>query len=275
MALKLDMNSSKSSSSGPIVIQPMQSATPSVTRAACILDLLAKASSPVSLAELSKMLAMPKSSLHTICATLIDLRLIRKMESGHMTLGPHVMNWANAFLSRNEITREFYSVLDEDDVSPLETITLSILDDTNVIYIACRNGARPLGVTFRIGMRLPAPFTATGKAMLSTYSLDEVKSRFTRCWPTELSSASTKSLTALLAQFRGIKETGYSFDPGEVQEGMVSFGAPIFDSSGSRAVAARAISMLKNDLTLEKVNKFGNEAKKLANSLSCRLGARL
>lgn len=141
---------------------------PAVARATAILDLMARSGSPLSLAELAKTLRLPKSSLHGLCATLEQQNLITRLEGGQMTLGPHVMMWANAFLSRLDITQEFFASWDDMRVLPEETITLSVRDGPEVVYIACRNGKHPLGLTFHAGMRLPAVYTATGLAILST-----------------------------------------------------------------------------------------------------------
>jgi DNA-binding IclR family transcriptional regulator len=65
-----------------------------------------------------------------------------------------------------------------------------MLDGAEVVYLACQNGDRPLGVTFRIGMRLPAPYTATGKAMLSTLPTAEVRHLFADGMPPPLTRAS-------------------------------------------------------------------------------------
>ncbi|MGA0584454.1 MAG: IclR family transcriptional regulator, partial [Castellaniella sp.] len=140
---------------------------PAVARASAVLDLLARAGRPVALAELAKTLQLPKSSLHGLCATLEHLNLITRLDGGQMALGPHVMMWANAFMARLDITQEFFASWDDMRVLPEETITLSVRDGAEVVYIACRNGKHPLGLQFSPGMRLPAVYTATGLAMLS------------------------------------------------------------------------------------------------------------
>lgn len=143
--------------------QEPKSVSPAVDRAARILDLLAESDAPLGLADLSRALQAPKSSLHGLCSTLTRLRLISRSENGLMSIGPHVMFWANAFLSKANIAQEFSSVCREAGIMTDETITLSVLDGAHVVYIACHNGSRPLGIQFLIGMRLPAQFTATGK----------------------------------------------------------------------------------------------------------------
>ncbi len=246
---------------------------PAVVKASRVLDVLSQSSAPVSLAELARTLDMPKSSLHTICGTLAHLRLLTRLDGGQMTLGPHVMSWANAFLARSDITREFFAAWDEVSVLPQETITLSVLDGASVIYIACRNGDRPLGVTFRIGMRLPAPYAATGKAMLSTLPEDEIRKALSDSWPEPLTAAATPSLSALLEEIKEIRQRGYSIDDGEVREGMHCFGAPVFDSTGTRAVAGVAVSMLAHEINAATQEKAGKAIRALANRLSERLGA--
>ena len=51
--------------------------------------------------------------------------------------------------------------------APAETIILSVLDRREVVYIATRQGLRPLGPAFRVGIRRPARLAATGKALLA------------------------------------------------------------------------------------------------------------
>lgn len=263
----------RSQDSAPAAAQE-KSGTPAVTRAARVLDAIAGSSTPLSLAELARMLALPKSSLHGLCATLVNLRLLTRLENGQMTLGPHVMTWANAFLARSDITQEFYAAWDEVNELPEETITLSVLDGESVVYIACRNGSRPLGVTFRIGMRLPVPYTATGKAMASTFSDDDIKSRLQSHWPQPLTDKGPANVSAFIKELEAVRTRGYSIDAGEVREGMHCFGAPVFDSSGSHAVAGVAVSMLSLDATPAAQEKAGRAIRRLADRLSERLGAR-
>lgn len=246
---------------------------PAVVRATRILDLLAQAGAPMSLAQLSRQLDVPKSSLHGLCATLAQLRLINRSENGQMSLGPHVMAWANAFLAGSDITQEFFATWEEFGGLPQETVTLSVLDGNSVVYIACKNGTRPLGVTFRIGMRLPAPFTATGKAILSTRPDAEVRKLLGTEWPQALTAAGTPSLDAFVGQLAAVRQRGYSVDAGEVREGMHCLGAPVFDSSGGSAVAGVAISILSHEISPESEATAGKAIRRFADRLSARLGA--
>lgn len=246
---------------------------PAVLKASRVLDVLSQATAPLSLAELARLVDMPKSSLHTICNTLTHLRLVKRTETGHMALGPHLMSWANAFLARSDVTQEFFAAWEEVNELPQETITLSVLDGSHVVYIACRNGTRPLGVTFRIGMRLPAPYTATGKAMLSTLPEQEIRNTFGKSWPQPLTPAGTPDLKSFLAELEEVRTRGYSIDDGEVRDGMHCFGAPVFDSNGRAAVAGVAVSLLSLEVDQQTQERAGRAIRKLADRLSERMGA--
>lgn len=251
-----------------------KSAAPAVNRAARILDLLAESDAPLGLADLSRALDVPKSSLHGLCATLTQLRLIARLDNGMMTVGPHVMFWANAFLGRTDIAQEFGAVCRESGIMPDETITLSVLDGDHVVYVACHNGSRSLGIQFRIGMRLPAQFTATGKAMLAMMSDEEVAERLRGAWPAKMTPSSTPNMAAFKRELKETRERRFSIDDGQIREGMYCFGAPVFDAN-NRVVAGVAVSMLSHDLNPKSTQKTGEAMRNIANKLSERLGSSL
>ncbi len=252
-------------------IEP-KSAAPAVNRAVRILDLLAESDAPLGLADLARAIDAPKSSLHGLCATLTQLRLISRTENGLMTIGPHVMFWANAILGRSDIAQEFGTVCRESGILPDETITLSVLDGAHVVYVACHNGSRPLGIQFRIGMRLPAQFTATGKAMLATMSDDEVEERLRGAWPEKMTPNSTSGMSAFKRELKQIRERKFSIDDGQIRDGMHCFGAPVFDAN-NRVVAGVAVSMLSHDLSQKSMRQAGEAMRNIADKLSERLGS--
>lgn len=253
-----------------------KSTSPAVGRAVRILDLVARSARPLTASELARDTGLPKSSLHGLCETLIQLRLLQRMGNGSLAMGPHVMTWANAFLAHTNILQEFHVAWQESGLFTMETITLSVLDGRDVVYIACQNGNRPLDVTFRNGMRLPAPYTATGKAMLSTLPDDEVRALLEDSpWPSPLTQHSVASLDALMPELAQCRVSGFSIDDAQVRDGMHCFGAAVFDASNQqRAVAGLAVSFLEVDLVQPgKADKIGRDIRALADRLSARMGA--
>jgi len=247
--------------------------SPAVVRAVQVIDAIATAPAPLTLADLTRLTGAPKSSLHGMCDTLVQLQLVKRLPNGAMALGPHVMTWANAFLAQTQITEEFRALWDQTNAFHDATVTLSMLEGVEVVYLACQNGDRPLGVTFRIGMRLPAPYTATGKAMLSTLPATEVQRLLADGLPPPLTRASVATLGALGDELDHVRAVGYSIDNGQMREGMTCFGAPVFDAQGPRAVGAIAVSYLTSDIDAATGGRIGEQVRALADQLSARLGA--
>jgi DNA-binding IclR family transcriptional regulator len=204
---------------------------PAVTRALAVLDLLAQERSAMSLARLAESLALPKSSVHGLCTTLLALGYLRRQSDGAFFIGPRVMTLAEAFVAGTYIAQEFNSLWNESH-EPLETVILSVLSGAEVVYVAARNGSRPLGLAFNVGMRLPANLAASGKAMLAFEPTEAVRQLYERGPMPTLTGRPTPPLEALLAELAQVRAEGYSIDDEGVREGVHCIGAPVFDASG-------------------------------------------
>jgi DNA-binding IclR family transcriptional regulator len=264
-------NTAPATDRGP---EPPKRVVPAVARATHLLDTLAEARQPMSLVALSSALELPKSTVHGLCTTLVHAGLVTRFENGTYHLGLHVMDLAHAFLARTDLTIEFVKLWESLALLPEETIILSVLDGADVVYVACRNGSRPLGVNFRIGMRLPANCTASGKALLSSLPPERVKAILLASGLRTLTKKRTGGLKGLLKQLVQARKRGYSVDDEETQDGMICFGAPVFDSGSREAVAGVAVSMLKAAVDQRQRDLAAEAVKKMAQALSKRLGAR-
>jgi DNA-binding IclR family transcriptional regulator len=247
---------------------------PAVIKAVRLLDVLAAAEEPLTLASLTTELGLPKSTVHALCATLVQSGLMRRYENGSYHLGSHVMDLSHAFLARTDVTTEFASLETSLQLLPEETIILSVLDGLDVVYVACRNGSRPLGLNFRIGMRLPANCTASGMVQLST--LPEKHLVELVCART-LRGITKKSITdkgLLMKQLSLARKRGYAIDDEGTREGMICLGAPIFDSRSAQAIAGVGVSLLKAETGAQQKNMAIQEIQRIAAELSKRMGAR-
>jgi DNA-binding IclR family transcriptional regulator len=242
---------------------------PAVTRAIRVLEVLERSRQPVRLAELASLLELPKSSLHGVCSSLCAGGIVERREDGAYVLGMRLVDLAQARLAQNDLAREFLDYWRAHPAFRDEAAVMSELDGTDVLYLVCRNSAHPLGVTFRVGMRLPAAMTATGKAMLSTLSEDEIDRLYgNRRSLDPLTSRSVKTLAALKRQLAEVRRNGYSVDDGETREGMCSFGAPVLARSGEQAIAGVALSFFRAELDDRRAKRAIAAIRELALELS-------
>jgi DNA-binding IclR family transcriptional regulator len=245
---------------------------PAVSRALILLERLAGAREAMSLARLSAELNLPKSSVHGLCNTLVSFGYLRRQPDGAFLIGPRVMGLAEAFVSGTDVAQEFNALWADSGSTPEETVVLSVLIGGDAVYVGVRNSARPLGLAFTVGMRLPAYLAGSGKAMLSLLSADEVRARYPAGLPTRLTRKGARDIEALLKELALTKKRGYSVDEEAVREGVCSFGAPVFDAS-HQAVAGVAVCVNKALLGPGKGDRYRRLALDTAAALSLRLGA--
>jgi DNA-binding IclR family transcriptional regulator len=248
---------------------------PAVDRATRILDHVARARSGQTLSDLARDLSLPKSTAHMLCQTLVELNLLIRNADQTYRLGPHLMRWSNAFARQSDVAAEFASIWDKETELPGATITLTVLEGTEVVYIAARNSAVSHSlVDFRAGMRLPAAFTATGKAFLSHMNDFEVERMYSEGLPEPRTKHSVRSLDELLGELAAIRTQGFSVDNQQVAEGIVCFGASVLDSH-NRPIAGVAVSLLAGEVAAESRKRVIDNVKRIASRLSLRMGADL
>lgn len=248
---------------------------PALERGTRILDYVARARNFPTLSDIARELGIAKSSAHTLCSTLMQLELLIRRSDQTFQLGPHVMRWANTFTQQSDVAAEFATLWDQETELPGETITLTVLEGTEVVYIAARNSAVSHSlIEFRAGMRLPAAFTATGKAFLSYMSDFEVRRLFADGLPEPRTSHSVRSIEGLLDELRQIRENGFSCDDQQVAEGIVCYGASVLDSR-NRPIAGVAVSLLADKVSKDEKSQIISNVQRIAARLSHRMGADL
>lgn len=229
-----------------------KSIVPSVLRATRMLDMLSTSRDPLSLGELSIRLDLPKSSALGICTTLTGAGLMKRFENGTYHLGTHLVDLAHAYLSRINLVGEFDQVVDALKVLREDAVVLAVRDGTEVIYVASRNDTLPVGISYRIGKRLPASCTATGKAMLSTLNDRELRQLYRGKRLPRLTANSCRSINALLDELKAIRRQGYALDDEETRKGICCLGVPVVDPAGGPALGAVSVGMLKGTMTAQK-----------------------
>ncbi len=251
---------------------PQAPLVPAVARALTLLERIAQSRTPLTLARLAAELGYPKSSVHGLCNTLLNFGYLRRQPDGAFLIGARVMGLAEAFVAGTQVTDEFNALWKAAAGGAHdETIILSVLDGTEVVYVAARPGRRPLGLAFNVGMRLPAHLAATGKAMLAHQSPERLAQLFKADPLPRMSGKGPLTRAALKRELRVTRERGYSIDDEGVREGVYCMGAAVFDASG-QAVAGVGVCINKSMLGTDASARHLEVVLGTARELTQRLG---
>jgi DNA-binding IclR family transcriptional regulator len=246
---------------------------PSVIRAGRILDALASGPPTATLAVLSRRLGYPRSSTLALCNSLVEAGLLLRDANGSYRLGPHTLELSRAFLGQTDLLSEFRRVVAEASFLPAQTLVCAVLGGRDVIYVGNRPGTSPLGVSYDVGLRLPAHCTASGLAMLSSFDEAKVEQLYDDATAFEgLTPHSVSSLAELRSRLAEARERGYAVDDEETALGMVCIGAVVHGGGGETAGAV-AVSLPKGARSAAGLREDAGEVLRLAERISRSLGA--
>lgn len=200
----------------------------SAGRTLTILEHLARVAGPVSLADLSVALDIPKSSLHALLNTLEARGWIERDRScaQHYRLSVRALLVAAEYVESDDIVSLASGVLDRLSVDLCETIHLGRLCLPYVVYLSKRESRQPLRLYSAIGKRLPAHATGLGKAILADRADDELLELLPEQLP-RLTDTTITDRQALLSNLADIRRTGVAVDDQENTIGLRCFAVAI------------------------------------------------
>ena len=141
-----------------------------------VLELLA-ARGAVSLADLSRELAIAKSTLHRICGVLVDRGWVIRDKSGTFELGIRALGMS-ARSPELPIATAFRGVAAWLLTRHDETVCLAAMDGDYSVFVAKEDTSQPVRLVTTIGARTPAFASAIGRVHLASWPPDAVAAAF-------------------------------------------------------------------------------------------------
>jgi len=153
------------------------------------------------------------------------------------TLTPRVLRLGTGCLAAMPLPRIVQPVLDRLSQEIGESTSVSILDETEIVYVARAAQRRVMSIALMPGSRLPAYCTSMGRVLLAALEpaaarhLLEASSRPPR---TERTVTDPDRLMALLEETR---KQGYAINDQEVEIGLRSIAVPLTTARGQTVAA--------------------------------------
>ena len=223
-----------------------------------ILETIRNSRSGITLADMARVLSIPKATAYRILATL-EARgyLARNQKSGYqMTRKFFELQYKES--DERRLAEASLSVMEHLVDSCRETVNLGILDAGEVVVIGTVESPQAIRMSSKVGNRRYLHATALGKVLLSGLSDPEVLrlvriKRLPRLTPHTLITQQ-----AVLAEVRNVRKQGYAIDNEENEPGGRCLGAPIL-GPGERVIAALSISAPLFRMEMSRVRDLAGE----------------
>jgi IclR family acetate operon transcriptional repressor len=192
------------------------------------------------LSGIATALDIAPSTAHRLLAMLVHHGFVRQEDGmGSYVAGPALLDLGLAAVRNLDIRTYARPILADLARKTDETVHLAQLEGGKIRYLAAAESGQPLRVADRTGQLLPAHRTATGKAILASFTaqqLDEIFSLDEFGNGDGLSPADRAQLDAELVQ---VRERGYAINH-RVAEDIISVAVVVRDHRGASIAAINA-----------------------------------
>jgi IclR family transcriptional regulator, pca regulon regulatory protein len=225
----------------------------SVDKAFRVLSAFAGQQRTMSLSQVAASTQMDVSSAQRFTHTLMRLGYLRKdAETKRFELTSKTLDLGYHFLLGHRLVNVAMPYLMHLSKETEETVNLTLLEDTQIIFVSRFMSRHMLNTDVVIGTRMPAYCTAPGIAMLSRLPEEEALAIVDRSALKQHTANTTWRRDDLLAKFRISAKQGYATAFEEFYLGDVSVAAPILNARG-RPEAAVNVAVSSSRYTHDEV----------------------
>lgn len=212
----------------------------SVERAFTILESFS--SEDLSIMELEKITNLNKATVRRFVLTLVDLGYLVRTTDNKFKISPLSLKLGENYLNTLNFRDLASPILNDISTKLHESSNLAILDGSEALYVSRFKGAeRILSANLHVGARLPFYATSLGKALVAWLPEKQLKDLWDKTTFEKFTENTIIDYQEFLAHINEFKLKGYMYTKNELEFGLQSIAAPIFDSNNN-VIAALNIS---------------------------------
>jgi len=251
---------------------PSENPATAIDRALGILEAISRRSDGLTNSEISRKLAMPKSSASYILRAL-ERRgyLHRNAEDGKYKLGLKILDLGHGVAISLDL-RELARPILHDLVKRISlTAHLATLEKGEAVYIERVEAPGFIRMNTWVGRRMFIHATSIGKSLASGLSREEVEAIFSTHGLPKRTPKTITNAARYLKELEKVRAQGYALDDEENSIGVRCIGAPVFNAMG-KVEAAIGVSGTVAMVNPHSLPKFVDAVKEAARRISAKLG---
>jgi IclR family pca regulon transcriptional regulator len=195
----------------------------------------------LGLSEVARATGLTRAAARRFLLTLVALGYMH-FDGSRFSLRPRVLELGFAYLSSLSLPELAEPHMEALVARINESSSISVLDDTDVVYVARVPTRRIMSITIAVGTRLPAFATSMGRVLLAALPDAELEERLGRVDVRPLTPRTVKSHAELRKVLDQVRRQGYAVTDQELEQGLRSAAVPIHDASGA-TVASLNVSI--------------------------------
>jgi IclR family transcriptional regulator, KDG regulon repressor len=205
--------------------------SPGVHAALSVMELVVS-QGRLGLGDLARELQLPKSTLHRICAILVDRGWALRDEQGRYEPGVRAIGLGSRAANLPIVTGFRHAVADLMTRHD-ETMCLAVIDGDESVFIAIEETTQPVRLQTWVGRRAPAFASASGRVILAGRPATAIAAEYggrALVTPTGRRLQTIGELAAILARVRA---DGFAENHEETAAGLYTASVPIVNETGT------------------------------------------
>ncbi|MET0237021.1 MAG: IclR family transcriptional regulator C-terminal domain-containing protein [Kibdelosporangium sp.] len=194
----------------------------------------------LTLSDVARVTGLTRAAARRFLLTLVELGYMRT-DGRLFALRPRVLELGFSYLSSLGLPDVAGPHLEKLAAEVHESCSVSVLDGTDIVYVARVPTKRIMKVMIEIGTRFPAHAASMGRVMLAAHD-DAWLDEYLRTTPlTAMTDRTITDPAELKAELAQVRQQGWAMVDEELERGLRSVAAPIRDAKG-KVLAAVNIS---------------------------------
>ena len=186
----------------------------------------------LTLTEVADFIGSSRPAARRCLLTLLNLGYAAE-DGRYFRLAPRVLRLGQAYVSSSPLPRTVQPIIEAACERTRESISVAVLDDSEVIVIARALVRRSLSAGLGVGSRLPAYCSANGRVLLSTLSDKDLEALLVRMPRPRLTPKTITEPNRILREIRLVRTRGYAINDQEVETGLRTIAIALRDKSGA------------------------------------------
>jgi IclR family acetate operon transcriptional repressor len=244
----------------------------SVDRALSILETLAEDDEGYRLSDLAVRTGLSASTVHRLLATLESRRFVQfdRAES-KWHVGVRSFTVGASFARRRNFSTQAIPYLRKLRDLTRETANLAVVDDEFIIVLTRMESREIMRSLTQVGGRVAMVTSGVGKAVLATYSDEEVGAVIRHHGMPRLTEKSIVRPSDLFKELEKIRKQGFALDDEEACMGLRCIAAVVYNDC-AEPLAAISVSGMTSRLTDDRLPEIGQIVREVAGELTLALG---
>jgi IclR family pca regulon transcriptional regulator len=185
----------------------------------------------MTLSDVAQRTSLTRATARRILLTLVELGYMH-FDGRHFSLSPRIMELGYSYLSSMDFPDAVQPYIQEASRAAHESCSVSVLSDTDIVYVARVHTEHIISISLSVGSHLPAHITSMGRVLLAHLPPDELDEIVGRIQFNRYTAKAITSPARLHRILKDVAERGHSIVEEELETGLSSIAVPILNRNG-------------------------------------------